>query len=245
MNKTIEGIVLAAKDYREQDAILTVLCKEIGVQSFVARGLKKLSSKNAASTQVFTHGRFYVDYHEGKTMHSLRTADIIESYRKLREDLLKQACAAILCECMERVEWDDPDELFQILKECMEQLQKTAQPYALMALFMSIMNRMQGIEPYVDGCVHCQRVDQIAGISLSQGGFVCAGCMDEKTAIRCSLQELKCFRLVCKAELEHFSILEQYQDWNYAHFMMVYRFFEEYSGIPIRSIRFLKCLQEL
>lgn len=245
MNKTVEGIVLSTRDYREQDAIITVLCKEEGVQSLVARGLRKLSSKNVGSTQVFTHGLFYIDYHEQKNIHTMRTADILESYHKLREDLLLQAGASILCECIEKVEWDDPEELFLILKTSLTYLQSTTQPYALFALFLSIMNRIVGIEPYVDGCVGCQRVDGIAGISLSQGGFVCASCMDEYASHTYSKQDLKCFRLLCKAQLENFPILEQYQDWRYEHFMMVYRFFEEYSGIPIKSIRFLKCLQEL
>lgn len=245
MNKEIEGIVLSVRDYREQDAILKVLCIEEGVQSFVARGLKKLSSKNVASTQIFTHARFYVDFHEQKTMHSLRTADIIDSHRLLRENLLSQACASIMCECMEKIEWDDAEELFHILKVCLGHLQTSKQPYAIVALFMSLMNRMQGIEPYVDGCVICQREKGIAGISLSQGGFLCTHHMQEQDAVAYTLPDLKCFRLLCKAELAHVSILEQYQDWTYEHFMMVFRFFEEYSGIPMKSIRFLKCLQEL
>ena len=245
MNKTVEGIVLSTRDYREADAILSVFCKEEGIQSFVARGLRKLASKNAGSTQVFTYARFHVDFHEQKTMHAMRTADIVESYRGIREDLVKQAIASVICECMGKSEWEDGEEGFLVLKQSLDYLQSTTQPYALAALFLSMMNRMQGIEPYVEGCVHCGNTAHITSISIKQGGFICANCERDNQTYAYGKDDLKCFRLVCKAELEHFPILETYQDWTYEHFMMMYRFFEEYSGIPLRSMRFLKCLQEL
>lgn len=243
MNKTIEGIVLSSRDYREHDAILSVLCKEEGLQSFVARGLRKLSSKNVAATQILTHAKFYVDFQEQKTMHSMRTADIIESYRSIREDLEKQAIASILCECIQKAELEE--DAFGFLKTSLEYLQHTNQPYALLALYFACINRWCGIEPYVEGCVHCQSTKGIVGISLTQGGFVCHKCPHDPTTQLHTKAELSCFRLLCRAELEHFPILESYTDWTYEHFLMVYRFFQEYSGISIRSARFLSCIQEL
>lgn len=245
MIKTLEGIVLSIRDYREADSILSVYCEHVGVQSFVARGLRKVNSKNAGSTQIYTYARFQVDFHDQKTMHMMRTADIVESFRRIREDLTKQSIAAILCECMGKVVFDDPSEGFELLKESLMYLQMTSQPYALASLFLSMMNRREGIEPYVEGCVHCGSASGIDSISIAQGGFLCEHCKKDKQTFIYNKDALKCFRLVCKAEIKHFNILETYQDWNYEHFMMVYRFFEEYSGISLRSIRFLACLQNL
>lgn len=243
MNKTMEGIVLSSREYREHDAILSVLCKEEGVQSFVARGLRKLSSKNAAATQVLTHANFYVDYHERKTMHGMRTADIIESYRTIREDLEKQAIASVLCECIQKAELEE--DAFSFLLTALNFLKNTKQPYALLALCFACINRWCGIEPYVDGCVHCHSTKGISGISLAHGGFVCTKCVHDPTTHIQTKEELSCFRLLCHAELEQFPILEEYSDWSYEHFLMIYRFFQEYSGISIKSVRFLSCLQDL
>lgn len=245
MNKTLNGIVLSMRDYREADVILNVFCEEEGMQSLVARGLRKLISKNAGSTQLFTHAKFHVDYHEQKSIHSMRNADIVGSYRNLREDLLKQAIGSILCECMEKTQWEDSEEAFHLLKQSFDHLQATSQPYALGALFLSIMNRYQGVEPYVEGCVACGHSSNITAISVKQGGFLCANCEKDAMTYGYGKADLKCFRLLCKAELEHFSIIESSSDWTYEHFLMVYRFFEEYSGIHLKSFRFLKCLQEL
>lgn len=244
MNKTLEGIILSSREYREYDVILTVLCKELGVQSLVARGIRKLSSKNAGACQLFTYARFYIDYHEQKRMHGLRTADVIDSYRIIREDLIKQAVASLLCECMEKAELEQ-EEAFDFLKEAMDDLKESDQPYALLALFFACMNHKLGIEPYVDGCVSCGRTHGIAGISLAQGGFVCQSCLTRGKDQGYGKEDLKCFRILCHANLSQFPQVVQYQNWTYEHFMMVYRFFEEYSGIRLKSIRFLTCLQSL
>lgn len=245
MIKELEGIVVSMRDYREHDAIVNVYCMDVGLQAFVARGLRKMTSKNAAATQVFTYARFFVEYHEGKRMHALRTADILSSNRALREDLLKQAIASMLCECMEKIDMEEHENAFSLLKTCLEHLRTTTQPYALLGLFISLMNRMNGIEPYVDSCVSCGKTQDIVAISVGQGGFLCKHCFNPQVAITYNKDELKCFRLLCKAELVQFDILETYQEWTYEHFMMVYRFFEEYSGIRLKSMRFLTCLQTL
>lgn len=245
MIRILTGIVLSLQDYREHDAILTVLCEEDGVQSFVARGIRKLSSKNAGSTQVFTHASFYVDFHERKTMHGMRTADIIHSHRLLREDLQKQAIAAIFCECMERIELYDYKEAFHMLADSLSLLENTPQPYALAGLFLAIMNQTNGIEPFVDGCVHCMSLHNIVTISLQDGGFVCKDCFRKEHMVCYPKHELTCFRLLCKATLPQYKILESYGKWTYHDFIKIYNFFEEYSGIHLKSIRFLKMIQEM
>lgn len=52
MNNDFEGIVIRVSDYQENDCILNVLSNE-GKKTFKARGIKKVSSKNAICTQLF------------------------------------------------------------------------------------------------------------------------------------------------------------------------------------------------
>lgn len=246
MNKTIEGIILSIRDYKERDAILKVLCKDIGIQSFVARGLRKANSKNLGATQMFTHAKFFVDFHEGKTIHTMKTAEIIQSYRQLREDLLKQTITAVFCECIEKLDLDEMDiDAFSFLQNSMIQLSNTTQPYGLLALFFANMNRFCGVEPYVEGCVHCQSTKKIRAVSLLHGGFVCVNCADPTKDMVMSKQDLLCFRLLCLAQMEHFEYLESFQDWTFAHVNMIHRFFEEYSGIYCKSMRFLSHIAPL
>ncbi len=245
MSDKIEGIVLSARDYREHDMILTVLTKEYGKQSLIARGLKKIKSKNLSSSQIFTHAYFYFHYHEGSTMHTLTTSDIIQSHRVLREDLLKQSIASIFCEICEMMENEQSEDIFHLLIESFHILMQTDNPYVIACLFMSCILQMQGIEPYVDGCVCCHRKQGICSISWKDGGFVCQHCYHPRMGKCYEIEQLKLFRLVSKAQLEHYSILTTYTDWNYDHFLLHYTFFEHYSGVHLKSIKFLQCLQNM
>lgn len=242
MNKTISGIILSMRDYRENDAIVKVLGDDDCFYSLTARGIRKIASKNAGSVQPFQYARLFIDYHEQRSMHSLRTADTITGFRKLREDLLKQAIAAVFCECMEKSELHQGS--CQFLLSILKHLEQSNQPYLILSLFFAHMNREAGIEPFVDGCALCGRSDLLCGISLQQGGFVCQSCYQKQDQLY-DKQDLKSFRILCKAKLSHISLLESIQTWSFEHFLMVYRFFAEYSGITVHSVRFLTHLANL
>ncbi len=243
MNKTWEGIVLANRDYRENDAILTVCTQDEGIQSLTARGIRRISSKNSAAVQEFTHARFLVDFHEHSNLHAMRTADVIHSHHRIRFDLDKQSVGSVMLECVMKADWEEDS--FGFLDQALTNLEQSDQLHALLALFFSCMNRKLGIEPFADGCVCCQRSDEICAISLYHGGFVCRHCFDPGRDTHYDKVDLKSFRLLCHAPFSQFHRLTELQQWRYEHVLMVYRFFAEYSGIRIQSMRFLNHLQEL
>lgn len=243
MNKTLEGIVLANRDYREHDVLVTICTPSAGKQTLVARGVRRISSKNSAAVQLFTHAQFLVDFHEHSTLHTLRTADVLNSHYRIRADLDKQAYGAVMLECIAKA--DNDVNTFAFLQEALKDLEQSDQYYALLALFFSYMNRMLGIEPFADGCVCCRRSDEIYAISLFHGGFVCRYCYDAQRDTHYDKADLKAFRLLCHASFSEFARLADWQEWRYEHVLMTYRFFAEYSGIRIKSMRFLHHLQEL
>lgn len=211
--------------------------------TLTARGIRKISSKNAGSIQPFMHARFYIDYGEQRTMHTLRTADTLHSYRKLREDLRKQTIASVFCECIEKAEAQLG--LWTFFHTMLTDLEEGDQDYLAAALFFAHMNRELGIEPFVDGCANCGRSDRLCAVSIKQGGLVCQNCYQPQSDFLYERADLKSFRILCKARSEHYPLLASLQQWQYEHFLMVYRFFAEYSGIRIRSVRFLSSIEEL
>ena len=176
-------------------------------------------------------------------MHTMRTADILNSYHRIRADLEKQAVGSVMLECIEKSDWDE--ETFAFLNQALLYLDQSEEHYALLALFFSSMNRKLGIEPYADGCVRCQRSDEICAISLYHGGFVCRNCYNAQRDTRYDKTDLKSFRLLCHAPFSQYHRLAKLQPWSYEHVLMMYRFFAEYSGIRIQSMRFFNHLQKL
>lgn len=238
MLEEVHGIIIHVKEYREHDALLKVLCEDGKLLSISAKGVQKMNSKNAPAVQLFTLARFHVDVRPSSTMYSLRRAEIIKSYRKIREDLMKQSVASYFCECIYRSDFDS--DMYPILIQSMDVLEKTEKPLQILCLFQSIMNRLHGIEPYVDGCVRCMSPHLIQGISYRDGGFACTKCLHAEDQIK-TKEQLKMFRLLCKADIKHAGLIEKL-DFTTEVFEDLYQFFEEYSGISLKSAKFLKSL---
>lgn len=243
MNNFIEGIVVAYQEYREHDALLTILTKEGNCIRVSAKGIQKVKSKNAPACQLFTKSRFYVHYKETATIQSLRTAEILESFHRIRDDLEKQSIATLFCELLQKSDFED-SYAYELLETALYLLEKETDPIILLCLIQSIVNRMHGIEMQCDCCVRCGTQQGIQAISLKDGGFVCGAC--RKTYDHAyGKEDLIRFRLLCKAQLKHYEILKQQQGFTFDHFEQLYEFFEEYAGIPVKSIQFLKLLKNM
>ena len=160
MNNSFEGIVLKKVDYRDYDAMLSVLTAS-GKRSVLARGINKISSKNAHCCQLFTLSRFNL-LEKGST---LKNAELIKSYRGLREDLLKQGIAQLMMEVMDRLE----EMMFgyEELLTCLDLLETAKQPYCILTLFLALIAHEIGIEPNVDSCCRCGSKQQIAAFSIN------------------------------------------------------------------------------
>ena len=101
MNDRITGFVLKQSDYREADVILSVLTKEYGKLSFVAQGVRKMTSKNAGSIMPYTKTEILFDYNETKTFFRLKNARCKEYYRSMHEDIIASSAAAVAAELID------------------------------------------------------------------------------------------------------------------------------------------------
>lgn len=243
MNDQIEAFIIAVKEYREADAIITVLSKQFGIMKCIARGIRKIKSKNAYGCQLFTLSRIQMHHQEMRDLQMLQSVEIIESYRMIREDLLRQSIAAYFCEVISASNFET--NMFSMLKTCMDTLKETKHPFSILCAFQVMMNRLHGIEPFVDGCVVCNRMDHICAVSTIRGGFVCEHCFHPGTERQMTAYELKSFRLLCKAGLEHYDALTHIEDIGYEQFAALYAYFEEYAGVRLHSIRFLQSLKDI
>lgn len=245
MNNKTEVIILKNSDYRDADALLNVLSKDYGKMTFVARGIRKPKSKNANSCSLFQQSIFHFDLHEQRSMQSLRTAELKYSYRKIREDLTKQSIASIMVEAMDKIDIEVVEESFELLETSLRFLDTTDNPMALLGLYIARICEMCGIDPYVDGCVRCQREDHLTAISLNDGGFICSSCFNENLHIKKDRSVLKFFRLFNKADITQFPLIEEITPCNYSDIEDILAFFMEYSGVNLRSLKFLQHISNL
>lgn len=245
MNNKIEGIVLRQNDYRDSDIILSVFTRENGKMSFLARGLKKPQSKNASSCNLFCHSLFHYSDNGKDGMKILKNAERKCMFYHIYEDLLKQSCAQLICECIDKMLDGSSEELFDVLYKSLNYLNEGKDPMLILSLFLAHANEYCGITPNVDECVRCHSQKNIASISLREGGFVCINCMDHLYHTKYSETELRNFRLIHKARIDDFEVLSKHVSASYKDVKLVLSFFEEYSGIHLKSSAFLEKIVEM
>ena len=70
MQEEVCGILVDVKEYREHDALLKVLCEDGSLLSLSARGVRKVTSKNAPAVQLFTLARLQLNYQQTASIQS-------------------------------------------------------------------------------------------------------------------------------------------------------------------------------
>ncbi len=248
MNDVVCGIVLKQSQYRENDLLISVLTEQWGRLSLVARGAKKVTSKNAVSCTPFVVSEYLLDFKEGKTMYTLKNGVLLESNRHVRSNLEKVHVAQLFAELVEAmipqgVEEDEVSAMtFELFRFTLQQLDKSETNFLPLAFFLAKNLDIQGVSPVVDGCVFCGST-AIQGIDREAGGFICQQCA--KNAPNLQFQDtesLKRFRLINKAQIEHYDILANQATWTIQDVEFLIEFLQEHTGIYCQSWLFLKDL---
>lgn len=239
MNNKVCGVILKQQDYRENDALLTVYTYELGKLSFVAKGIRKMSSKNAFACMPFTECEIIYDHKDGSLIQTLHQASILSSHRKIREDFKKNCYASIVCEIIDKIaEEGERDEIMEeSLKKTLDLLDRESHDNLICGLFIAQMLKVIGIEPQVDECVLCGH-SKVVGIALQEGGFVCERCASQTESLKMPVSTLRQFRLLNKASMGHADVLMRYEPFTEDLVSLMVNFLCYHSGIRLNSWEF-------
>ena len=243
MNDSVTALILKQTDYREADAILTVLTAEYGKLSFIAGGVRKMASKNAGSVLPFTEAQFQYDHKQGRTMFRLKTARTVQLFRKLHEDLNLSAAAGMVCEiadlfCMQE-EAEAAEEQYDLTRQALTLLNEGKDPGTVLFLYASDMMGLFGIAADVDECVRCFSTT-VSAVSAAEGGFLCADCASLLNVPLSSAERLRRFRLAVKAGLKQIRYVEEAGGTGIEDLEILMEMIRLHTGMQIRSFSFFK-----
>jgi DNA repair protein RecO (recombination protein O) len=240
----LDAIILNLSDYKEHDALIKTLSQTHGLMTFIAKGLMKPESKNTAACQPFSEASLTYDHQEGRGLQVLHSASMINSHRKLREDLSNQTVMAVLVELCQNVLDDNYDphlslEVTQTLRVAMDGLENTDKPLNVLVFFMVRALEWLGIEPQVDECTVCGDT-KINSISMDEGGFVCSDCQKELQSPLFTAEFLYAFRIVNKVNLTNVQRYLSYQAPTWELIDYLYDFMAFHGNLTLKSWAFLK-----
>lgn len=174
------AFVLKRANFRENDQIITLYTNEKGKIEVLARGVKKILSKNAA----FLEPYFLLEAEliPGKEITHLVKAVPVECYKNILADLDKllilKTVYTWLGSLLHTGERDI--KIFVLIKKFLEYLNgdKTIEKNIVYVFLAKLLNLL-GFAPQLEGCVVCDNVST-AGFYPAGGGVICKKCLVEK-----------------------------------------------------------------
>ncbi len=110
----MQAIILARRDFRESDQIISFLTLEKGKQEVLAKGIKKITSKNSAHLEPFCLSE--VEIISGKELNYIGAVQTINNFKKIRIDLQKSLAAGLIVSLLNKImEVGEKDERFFLL----------------------------------------------------------------------------------------------------------------------------------
>ncbi|NEW05214.1 DNA repair protein RecO [Paenibacillus sp. SYP-B3998] len=210
MLRSVQGIVLRSMDYGEGNKIISLFTPELGKVSVMARGAKKVKSRHAAVTQLFTYGDF-VFFKQSGQMGSLNGAEIISAHHALREDLHMSAYASYLVEMTDKMLGDEEGStyLFEQVKAGLSAIEEGKDMQIVIHLYEMKMFDLAGYMPVTDVCVSCGANTSLTSFSPNMGGILCARCgYKDTTAISIGEGALKLLRLFPKMDMRRLGAIQ-------------------------------------
>lgn len=197
-----EGIVIRSTSYKEGAVMITVLTKD-KIRSFLAKGVLKITSKNAPSVNLFTKSKFQV-FH-GADGDWLRVGEIIKSYPNISKDLEKLAILDFISELTNTLlSSSDVGNLYDYLDKTLECLDGDFSPWTALAIYFAHVLTLAGYGLNVDKCAICGKKESIVSLSYKDGGFICENCFDKTRHIKTDTRKLKILRYIFKVDIENF-----------------------------------------
>lgn len=242
----VEGIVIRTIDYGESNKIITLYTKELGKIGVMSRGAKKPKSRLAAASQLFMHGTFLIQ--TGQGLGTLNQADIENSFREIRNDLIRAAYATYILELTDKLTEEKVRNpvLFHLLYQTLYYSNELMDADVLSKIFEMKMLAVGGIKPELDQCVVCGSTEVPSAFSVKEAGFLCGRCVyKDERAFRITTQAARLLRLFYYVDLDRLGQISLKQETKKELQTIISAYYDEYSGLRLKSKRFLEQLDRM
>ena len=178
MYLTIRGLVLRIVDYKDRDALLTLLTSDRGRMTVKVRGLRRKNCPHTAACQLLTLSEFTL--FEYRDMYTVNEAHAVELFHGLRRELQKLSLGTYFAQVAEVISQEDipnPQLLSLVLNSLFVLSGSEISEAKVKAVFEFRCACLAGYFPDLSGCNRCgnpvpDRFD------VSSGMLECGKCRD-------------------------------------------------------------------
>ncbi len=243
MIKKVEGIILSTVDYKESSKIINIFTKEDGIIGVLAKGSKNLKNKLAATTSTLTYGNFHLRQY-GNGIPLLTEVDVIDAFKQIRKDIVKQNYALFLIELASQVyRHDEERQVYELLIQGLNKLNEGYDSQIITNIVELKLLEFLGIKPSVERCVNCGSADNIITISSYKGGYLCKNCVKQEFIYQ--LKTIKLIRMFYMIDLSKVTKIDVSEPIKKEIGLFIDDYYERYSGLYLKSKNFLQEFSKL
>jgi len=182
------AIVLGTRNLGEADKLVTLFTQRHGKIKGTAKGARRVKSRFGGSLEPFTHCQVILFQKTRDSLYRIQQADILHSFRELREDLERILWASRVTSLTSAMlpEGETNPPLYNALLETFTVLQDQDGELAI-RLFEIRLLQYTGYQPRLETgmCLHCQGKLDPRNIFFSpaHGGIICRNCSGRGEAL--------------------------------------------------------------
>ena len=181
-NYTTDAINLRSYDLSDADKIVVMYSKDRGLIRSVAKGVKRPKSKLGARMDSLIANT--LQFSRGRNLDTICQAQTINSFKKIREDMLKLMCSSYISEIVANFGLEgDPssNETYNLLYSALNKIAESKEKKDILIAVIKFQLKMMliaGISPELDTCLCCGKriLDEDMYFSKERCGVFCSEC---------------------------------------------------------------------
>lgn len=233
MEKIVKGYVLKVVPYKENNTIITLLTNE-GLETFNARGVMKPTNKNSSSCQLYTYGEYQLSYKQDGGNNTLMSGISLKTLSSLYENIKVSAVLGLLSESI--IKNSDFENGFDIFDIVFNHFASGECNFSTIIAILLKMNAFYvGCDLEADCCASCGTTKNISTVCYDEGGFLCSKCALEMHKVERSVNYVKNFRYIVKAEMKHINSFRLDETVEKALITDLFDFLEKNAGVYFKS----------
>ncbi len=237
---SVDGIVVSTTPFKENSKIVNIFTKDKGIIGCVSKGCKSLKSKLRLPSEKFAYGTFHMYYKENG-LSTLIDGDIKDYFINIKSDIIKISYLTYICELSTNVyKESNSEEVYPLMESAILKIEEGLNPKIITNILELQYLEFLGINLDLDDCVKCGS-SKVVTLSLSKGGYVCAEHRTNEPII--SEKVMKLLRLYYYVDISKISNLDIDVDVSNQINHIIEEYYDEYSGVYIKSKKMLKDLE--
>lgn len=208
IHHSTKGLVLGERDFKESDRFFTIYTKEFGKLALLAKAVRKIKSKLRGGLNLFSLTE--IEFIQGKTHKTLTDAKTVESFRNIKDSLIKLKIAYKTAEIVDNLieEQERDKNIWNLLEKTFRELNKgnsLNRDLKVYHYFFWNLIDFIGFRPSTEKCLFCQKKlnSGILYFNAKQGGVICEKCLprgEKKISKKVSLDFLKILGVILKKD---------------------------------------------